>query len=388
MVTRRARRWIAWGVTLFVAFVVLGLAGTTWYYSEQIEAGLLAVDPWVPERDLVVRMVTPDRVVLPVTEDTSRTGLWGLEWDGGYAEVGEVVGGDDATVARSLLAVTDGELRPGQSVGWDGYAHAGDPGDLGLQFAEVIIEGPLGDYPAWQIVGEDDTWVIFVHGKGASRREALRALPTVVGMGFPALVVTYRNDVEAPGTGRHALGESEWRDVEAAIEYAEAAGASDVVLVGYSMGGVISAMVLHESEWANLVRALVLDAPLLDVGAVVDHEAAGHKVPGFITGWAKALATLRFGVDWGVLDQVDRADEFEVPILLFHGDEDDTIPIATSRRFAAARPDIVRFEVFPGAGHVESWNVDRDRYEGALREFLSEHVLGPLGRPGGEASDP
>lgn len=379
MVTRRARRWIASGIALFATVVVLGLGAVTWYYSEQIEAGLLTVDPWVPDRDLEVRMVTPSWVMLSRTDETARPGRWGLEWDGGYAEVGEVVAGDAATVTRELVAVVEGELRPGQRAGWDPNGFAADPGDRGLEFAEVLVAGPLGEYPAWQVLGGDDTWVIFVHGKGASRREALRALPAVAELGFPALVVTYRNDAGAPATGRHAVGESEWRDVEAAIRYADAAGAADVVLVGYSMGGVISAMVVHESELGHLVRAMVFDAPLLEVGAAVDWEAAKLQVPGFVTGWAKALATLRFGIDWGVLDQVGRAGEFTVPILLFHGDEDETVPIATSDRFAAARPDLVTYEVFAGAGHVQSWNVDGDRYERALREFLTEHVLGPAG---------
>jgi pimeloyl-ACP methyl ester carboxylesterase len=377
MVTRRARKWIAWGITLLLTAIVLGLGGATWYLSERIESRLLAVEPWVPERTVEVRTVTPDWVMLPASENTMRPGRWGLEWDGGYAQVGEVLSHDGVMVTRELIATTGGELRPGRLVGWDGFAFAGDPSSRGLDFAEVLIEGPLGDYPAWQFVGEDDTWVVFVHGKGASRREALRALPAVAELGFPALVVTYRNDVETPGTGRYAVGESEWRDVEAAVDYALAAGADDVVLVGYGMGGVISAMLAHESPTADHVAALVLDAPLLKAGAVVDHEAAELEVPGFLNGWAKALATLRFGVDWGVLDQVARADEFSVPILLFHGEGDDTVPIGTSDRFAAARPDLVRYEVFAGAAHGQSWNVDPPRYEAALREFLTEHVLGP-----------
>lgn len=352
-----------------------GLAGATWYYSEQIEAGLLSVEPWAPERDLEVRMVTPDWVMLPRTEDTTRPGRWGLEWDDGYAQVGGLVALDDAMVTREVLAVT-GELRPGLLVGWDGFAFPGDPASRGIPFADVLIEGPLGSYPAWQVLGEDDTWVVFVHGKGASRREALRVLPVVAELGLPALVVTYRNDAEAPATGRHAVGESEWRDVEAAVEYAVAAGADDVVLVGYSMGGLISAMLVHESEWSDIVSALILDAPLLKVGAVVDAEGADLQVPGFITGWAKALATLRFGVDWGVLDQLGRADEFDLPILLLHGDQDETVPIATSDEFAAARPDLVTYEVFPGAGHVQSWNLDPERYEEVVRRFLTEHALG------------
>jgi uncharacterized protein len=44
--------------------------------------------------------------------------------------------------------------------------------------------------------------------------------------------------------------------------------------------------------------------------------------------------------------------------------------VRVSERLARARPDLVTFERFDGHGHVQSWNVDRPRYERALRAFL------------------
>jgi uncharacterized protein len=44
--------------------------------------------------------------------------------------------------------------------------------------------------------------------------------------------------------------------------------------------------------------------------------------------------------------------------------------VAVSEALAAARPDLVTLERFGGDGHVESWNVDRARYERAVRAFL------------------
>ena len=60
------------------------------------------------------------------------------------------------------------------------------------------------------------------------------------------------------------------------MEYALDEGAADVVLMGYGVGGTIAAMFLHESTEAESVKGLVLDAPLLDVGAVVDADARAH----------------------------------------------------------------------------------------------------------------
>ncbi len=59
-----------------------------------------------------------------------------------------------------------------------------------------------------------------------------------------------------------------------------------------------------------------------------------------------------------------------MPILLFHGDEDPTVPVATSDALAEARPDIVTYERAAGVGHVRSWNGDPAAYEASVRGFL------------------
>ena len=59
-----------------------------------------------------------------------------------------------------------------------------------------------------------------------------------------------------------------------------------------------------------------------------------------------------------------------VPVLIIHGDADDTVPAATSEAYAAARPDLVTYLRVPGAGHVEGWTSDQDGYGAALRAFV------------------
>jgi uncharacterized protein len=58
-------------------------------------------------------------------------------------------------------------------------------------------------------------------------------------------------------------------------------------------------------------------------------------------------------------------------VLLIHGTADDRNPIDVSDRLVSARPDITYLRA-ADAGHVESWNVDPERYERIVRTFLDE----------------
>ena len=92
--------------------------------------------------------------------------------------------------------------------------------------------------------------------------------------------------------------------------------------------------------------------------------------------WFSGKPTMRSGLRWSELTQTPHAREFTTPMLIFHGDADATVPIAVSQRFAAARPDLVTFCVVQGAGHVESANVDPDRYAATLASWLRARGIG------------
>jgi pimeloyl-ACP methyl ester carboxylesterase len=255
----------------------------------------------------------------------------------------------------------------------------GDPSEVMVLYEDVRITGPLGPLPAWYSSGVDDTWVLFVHGHDGSRDDTLHALSAVKRLGFPVLVVSYRNDAGAPSSpnGKFGLGRNEWPDVEAAVEYGFAAGARDVVLAGFGSGALVAAALVHGSDWSPRVRGLIFEAPQLDSALIIDRRARDQSVPGFVPDWARGVATLRFGVDWANTDQLRRAEEFEVPILLIHGSEDQEMPVSSSDAFAELLPDLVTYERFEDAGYLEAWSSDPDRYEAAIRTFLRDVALGP-----------
>jgi pimeloyl-ACP methyl ester carboxylesterase len=109
---------------------------------------------------------------------------------------------------------------------------------------------------------------------------------------------------------------------------------------------------------------------MLSFEASVDFEADERGIPGLLTSVAKRFASWRFDLDWDEVDYRDTARSLQVPVLLFHGDDDDTTPISESEALAEDRPDIVTFIPVAGAGHVQAWNIDPDGYAAAVTSFL------------------
>jgi len=248
----------------------------------------------------------------------------------------------------------------------------------GLRFRTVAVREPLGPAPAWQVPGSRRRWAIVVHAMGAPRAEGLPVLPVLHGLGITALVISYRNDPDAPRSpdGLTHLGADEWHDLDAAVGYAAAHGARRVVLIGYSMGGAMVCDFLRRSPRATLVTAAVLDAPVLEWRRPLAMAASGAGLPQPLLAPAEAIVSLRTGVDLADEDQLAHAGRLRVPIVVLHGTADHVVPLADSRALRSALPGEVRLVEFPGAGHVDSWRSDPARYDAAVRGFLRTHVLG------------
>ena len=66
-----------------------------------------------------------------------------------------------------------------------------------------------------------------------------------------------------------------------------------------------------------------------------------------------------------------------VPTLLFHGIEDDYVPVRLSDQLAARHPDLIELHRVEGAYHTQSWNADPAAYEAALAAFLARVLSAP-----------
>ena len=366
-------RWLT--RLLFPAAVLLLIA--MWYYTDQLNQGAFEVDHAVPPPNVRIVEVGEGRIRLAPLEGEEESawnsdGLYGLEFENGYARVGRIIDIHPDSVLRELTSV-EGVPETGSEARVDTYVYRGDPRTaLDLEFQALTIATPAGEGPAWLIPGTGDVWVIFVHGKGSSREEAFRVLPVLRELDLPVLIPTYRNDPEFTSIedGRYGYGETEWEDITAAMDYATERGAERFILLGNSMGGGIVMAVLRQPEYAPRVAAAVLDSPVLSLRKTVEFRAGQRGLPSQFTEAAMQFATWRNGVDWEKTDYLQNLDALTAPILLIHGDGDRVVPISTSEALAKARPDIVTFRKLAGVDHVQGWNADRELYRLQLLEFL------------------
>lgn len=305
----------------------------------------------------------------------------------GHARIGSIVGRTAGTVTRRVIDVDFGELSDARQGRFNGWYYL-SPRELEVPFENVRVQTTLGPAPAWMVPAEDEStsrWVIQVHGRATVRQEALRAIPVFREAGCTSLLISYRNDGEAPPSedNRYSLGDIEWLDVEAAILYALDHGAKEIVLMGWSMGGATVLQAVTRSRVASVITGVVLESPVVNWVDTLLYQGEAMSLPGPVKSGILAMISKPWGrpftgqaqpINLKRLDFVRRSADLSVPILVLHSDDDGFVPPNGSRELAAARPDIVTFVPFETARHTKLWNFDRDRWNGVISKWLGERA--------------
>lgn len=373
------RRWLRITGSVAVLLTVI-YAAASWYISSRIIDGFRVV-PYVVEYDTDVLAVDPTSITIAVSDEptvqSDRDAVMGLRWEGGYGQVGPALSVDGRTETRPFTLLR-GDLPPiGEAVAdFDSFAFPGDPSALGLEFQTITYAGPMGDLEAWLVPGQGRTWIVGVHGRAASRGEFLRMLDATDDLDYPTLLVTYRNDPGAPVTDDSLLllGQEEYEDVAAAVDYALANGATDVIVAGPSMGGALTLGYAVREE-RPVIRGLILEAPAADIREIATLRSGealpiGGPLGDALMATGRLFVSLRTGLDFDSVDYIERADELDMPILLFHGTDDSTVPVEIGQALSDARPNLVELHVVDDAAHVRAWNEDPETYRETLAAFL------------------
>lgn len=213
-----------------------------------------------------------------------------------------------------------------------------DPAAVGLSEAEVISL-PMSDgtsLTAWSVpaVNNDAPTVLFFHGQGGNLGDRSERMREIVDSGYGLLAPSYRG---YPGSDGQP---SETAFVSDGLELFDwlTGRSGAIILHGQSLGTGVAAAVAAQRPTADL---LVLEAPFT---ATVD--VAGERYP-----WLPVNLLMQ--------DQFatrDIIDGIQVPTLIFHGTNDEIVPLHHSETLAALAEDTAQLFTIADGTHDDLWS--------------------------------
>lgn len=329
-------------------------------------------------------------------EDTDLPGKYSLIFDArlrreevtaGHARIGSILevqgAGKTKRVLRSVQGVDRGTLRPGATGRITGWWYV-SPAELGGETQRVALPLPHGVGWGWVIrpeTVESGRWALHVHGRGSVPEETLRGVAPCLQAGISSLVMAYRNDLGSPSglAGRYGLGLAERDDIEAAIGWLRAQGATRVTIFGWSMGGT-AAVLAAAGRHADVIDGVVCDSPALDWPDIIRAHARMSFLPRCVAElamWFMSIGLVRGAVPGARGTDIRRLQPkylallLRVPMLIHASPDDSYVPWHGSLRLALLRASRVRLR--PASGeHVKLWNVNPEAWEEETLQFLQE----------------
>ena len=194
--------------------------------------------------------------------------------------------------------------------------------------------------------------ILYLHGNAGNASHRLPIGALLAGLGAHVLLLDYRGYGRSEGRPDEA---GVYADARAGLRHlVERRGLPErrVVLFGSSLGGAVAvdlaqdrslAGVVLESTWSSLADAA-----------------------------ANAFGPLARAFTRGRFDSMRKIGRLRSPLLFFHGDRDDIVPVALGRRLFDAAPEPKAFETLRGAGHNDTILVGGRAYLERIQRFLDE----------------
>ncbi len=232
------------------------------------------------------------------------------------------------------------------------------PGDYGLAYEDVWLETRDGVRLHGWIVrpaaspGGSTRVVLWLHGNSGNIGHRAAAVAAMArGIGVPVMIIDYRGYGQSEGSPAE---EGLYRDAEAAYDYLAARpefSGSSIVAFGRSLGAAVAV----ELAIRRQVEALVLESPFTSVSEMA--RLRNRFLPSGL------LVRARF-------DTLAKMPEVRAPVLVFHGTDDEIVPVDMGRRVHEAAPGRKRLYLLEGAMHNDPHHEPGAPYYSVLSDFL------------------
>ncbi len=215
-----------------------------------------------------------------------------------------------------------------------------------------------------------DRYVLISHGYTDNRLGSLKYTRIYLDLGFHVILYDLRgHGLNEPTFCSYSIRES--RDLDLLIRdcrrrYPEA---SVFGIHGESLGSATSVACL---KYRPPVDFVVADCGFSEIISVMQAGLRGMHLPPAMVHVASLWTRLRCGFFYRRMRPIDSLADNEVPILFFHGEQDDFILPFHSRDMSRATKGYSELHVIPGAGHAASVLTAPEEYRRCTEAFLKK----------------
>ena len=215
---------------------------------------------------------------------------------------------------------------------------------------------------------------IMFHGyRGSAERDLCGGVQRCFALGHSALIVNQRCSGRSEGDVI-TFGINESRDCLNWVTHTINRFGPEVkiILTGISMGASTVMIAAGEDLPENVIGVLA-DCGYTSAKDIIKKVIAQRKLPAELAyPFVKLGAKLYGHFDLESTSPIEAMKRCRVPVIFFHGENDDYVPCYMSRRNYAACTARKKLITVPEAGHGLSYMLEPQEYRSALKEFFGE----------------
>ena len=213
---------------------------------------------------------------------------------------------------------------------------------------------------------------LMFHGyRGSAERELSGGVQRCFQVGRSAFVVDQRCAGQSGGNVI-TFGIREYRDCLAWVDFLIRHFGPDVkiILTGISMGAS-TVLMAGGTDLPEQVMGILADCGFTCARDIIQSVIRQMGIPAWLGyPFVKLGAKLYGHFDPEETSALEAVKRCRVPVIFFHGEDDDYVPCDMSRALYGACASRKRLVTIPGAGHGLSYPVDPETYLTTLREFF------------------
>lgn len=218
---------------------------------------------------------------------------------------------------------------------------------------------------------------LMFHGyRGTAERDLCGAVRRCFSLGHSALIVDQRTTGQSGGR-TITFGVKESRDCDAWVDFMvqEFGKEVKIMLTGISMGAATVLMAAGRPQPPQVIGVLA-DCGYSSAKDIIKKTIREMRLPPNVMYPFVKLGARLFGrFDLEETSPIEAMQRCTLPVIFFHGENDDYVPCAMSQLNYEACHSPKKIVTIPGAGHGLSYLVDPPGYLAAMAEFFSENGL-------------